>query len=102
EPNAIIASSQYSVIFHHSRRKVIWFPPISNPKTLMDGIRRHHVEYVVVIKRGFNYYLPPETTCFDLLHAAYPDAFRLEDANVPVKIYRVLAEVSAAASDRAH
>jgi hypothetical protein len=91
DPNAIIAASLTPLIDHYSKRKVIWFPPISNPTVLMEGIRKHHIGYVVVIDRDQYYYLPPETTCFDLLNKAYPRAFRLAEAGDHVKIYEVLA-----------
>jgi hypothetical protein len=90
DPNAVIAAGQNALIYHYSKRRVIWFPPISNPSVIMDGIQRHHIEHVVIIKRSFSYYLPPETTCFDLLYSAYPESFRLEESNGPMKIYEVL------------
>ena len=95
DPNAIVASSQVDLIYHYSGRQVIWFPPISNPKVLMDGIREHRIQYIVVISRRFNYYIPSETTCFGLLGMAYPGSFRLVDNEGPVKIYQVLSDVAA-------
>jgi hypothetical protein len=92
DPKAIVAASQDSLLYHYSQRRVIWFPPISNPKTLMDGIREHHIAYVVIVERGFNYYLPPETVCFNLLYAAYPADFHLAETIGPVKIYMVLPD----------
>lgn len=89
-PNAIIASSQDTLMHHYSGRRVIWFPPISNSNVLMEGIRKHHINYVVVVDRGFNYYLPSETTCLNLLYAAYPEAFRLVEPKGQVRIYEVL------------
>ena len=89
DPNTVVASSQNSLIYYYTNRRVIWFPPISNPKVLMDGLRGYHVRYLVVIKRNYNYYLPSETTCFDLLYAAYPSAFRLEESSGSVNIYEV-------------
>jgi Dolichyl-phosphate-mannose-protein mannosyltransferase len=94
DPNAIIASRIMGLIYHYSRRRVIWFPPIANPRVLMEGIRKHHIGYVVIVDRSFNYYLPGETTCFDLLYAAYPRAFRLAEAKGRVKIYEVLQDSS--------
>lgn len=93
--SAIIASSQSTLIYHYSGRRVIWFPPISDPKVLMTGIRQHHIQYVVVISRGSYYYLPAETVCFDLLEKAYPQAFCLAEANSQVKIYEVLPDSAA-------
>jgi hypothetical protein len=99
-PNAIIAASLEPLIYHYSRRRVIWFPPISNPTVLMEGIRKHHIGYVVVIDRNSYYYLPPETACFDLLDKAYPQAFRLAEANGHVKIYEVLAAATELVGER--
>jgi len=92
DPKAIIAASQDSLLYHYCGRRVIWFPPISNPKILMDGIRIHHIGYVVVVERSFSYYLPPEAICFGLLHRAYPDVFRLVDSKGQVKIFEVLPD----------
>jgi hypothetical protein len=47
---------------------------------------------VVVIDRNWYYYRPPETTCFDLLYKAYPQAFRLAETIGHAKIYAVLAD----------
>ena len=92
DQRAVIASSQDSLIYHYSRRRIIWFPPISNPQIVMDGLRKYRVQYVVVIQRGANYYLPPETVCFNLLNKAYPGAFRLVDEEGQMKIYQLLPD----------
>jgi hypothetical protein len=96
---AVIASGQNSLIYHYSKRRVVWFPPISNPNVLMAGILRHHISYLVVIERGVYYYLPPETTCFALLYAAYPKSFRLVQESGSVKIYQVVPDSSASGQD---
>jgi hypothetical protein len=90
DPSSIVASRHVELVYHFSRRKMIWFPPMTNPNVLMHGIREHHIQYVIVIDRGFNYYLPPDTICFDLLYRAYPQAFRLVEAKDQVTIYEVL------------
>jgi hypothetical protein len=92
DPDAIVASRLTSLIHHYSGRRIIWFPPITNPDILMLGIRQYHVQYVIVIGRGFNYYLPPDPVCFEVLYKAYPYAFRLADAKGQVKIYEVLSD----------
>jgi hypothetical protein len=71
--------------------------------TLMAGLLKHRVAYVMVIDREEYYYDPAETTCFDLLRAAYPQAFRLADADGQARIYEVVADstsVGDAAADR--
>jgi hypothetical protein len=92
DPSAIVASRLVSLVYHYSGRKVVWFPPITNPDVLMRGIGEHHIQYVIVIDRGFNYYLPPDPACFDVLYRAYPQAFRLVEANGHVKIYEVFQD----------
>jgi hypothetical protein len=103
DPNTIIAASLQPVIYHYAKRRVVWFPPITDPATLMAGLLKHRVAYVVVIEREGYYYDPAETTCFDLLRAAYPQAFRLADADGQARIYEVVANstsVGDAAADR--
>jgi hypothetical protein len=97
DPDTVIAASLQPIFYHYTRRKVIWFPPISNPATLMAGLLKHHVAYVVVVDRDDYYYLPSETTCFDLLKAAYPQAFRLAVATGQAKIYELIPEATAQA-----
>ena len=43
----------------------------------MEGIRRHKVDFVIVVRRQSSYYLPTDDDCFAPLLTAYPDAFRL-------------------------
>jgi hypothetical protein len=95
DPNAIVASRSASLMHHYSGRRIIWFPPITNPEVLMRGIREHHIQYVIVIDRAFNYYLPPAPVCFDVLYKTYPQAFRLAEAWGQVKIYEVLPDSTA-------
>jgi hypothetical protein len=89
-PNAIISSRLTPLVYHYSRRRVIWFPPITNPEILMQGVRKHHIQYVVVVDRKFSYYLPPDVVCFDLLYTAYPLGFRLVEMKGQLRIYEVL------------
>jgi hypothetical protein len=92
DSNVVMASGLASLIHHYTGRRVIWFPPITNPRVLMDGIRKYHIQYVILIERGFNYYLPPETVCFSLLEKAYPQNFRLVENQGHVKIFEVLPD----------
>jgi hypothetical protein len=77
-------------VYHYSKRNVIWFPPSSNPQLLMDGILRHRVNFVLVVQRPFNYYLPPDDDCFEPLLAAYPDAFRSVYQSPKFKVFEVV------------
>jgi len=99
-PQTIVASRLVSLLHHYSGRRVIWFPPITDPGVLMRGIRKHQIQYVIVVDRGFNYYLPPDPVSFDLLSKAYPQAFQLAYQNGQVKIYEVLPDSSAPAFGR--
>jgi len=85
----VVMARQLDVVFHYARRRVVWFPPVSNPQQLMDGIRHHGVEYVVVTDRVNSYWLPPEGKCFDELTRAYPGQFRLVHEEPRLKIFRV-------------
>jgi hypothetical protein len=90
--NAIVMARQVPTVSHYSSRRVVWFPPSSNPRLLMEGIRKHRVEYVVVTQRRSDYYLPPDGDCFAPLLAAYPEAFRSVYQAPAFKIYQVIAE----------
>jgi hypothetical protein len=92
DPDTIVASRHVELIYHYSGRRVIWFPPITNPKILMDGIRQYHIRYVVIVDRSFHYYLPPDTTCFELLLNAYPNSFGLVKQQGRLRIYEVLPD----------
>jgi hypothetical protein len=92
DPSAIIASRGVPLVHYYSKRRVISFPPTSDTKLLMHGIRNHHIGYVIVIDREFTYYFPSETVCFELLDKAYPDTFHLVDKNSQLRIYEVRPE----------
>jgi len=74
---AVVMARQFNVVYHYSRHKVVWFPPLSNPRILMEGIRKYNVEVVIVTKRKVSYWLPPEEDCFQSFLKAYPGAFDL-------------------------
>lgn len=74
DPSAIIMARQVPTVYHYAERRVIWFPPSSNPQLLMEGIERYHVEYVIVAKRTTSYYLPSDDDSFAQLQKAYPRA----------------------------
>jgi len=77
DTNAVIMARHVPTAYHFSGRRVVWFPPSSNPQLLIEGIRRLKVDYVVVVHREDSYYMPPDDYCFARLLAAYPDAFGL-------------------------
>jgi hypothetical protein len=74
DTDAVMARER-ELVYHYSGRRVVWFPPISDPAVLMDGIHRHAVTLIVVTDGRFDYWLPTDRTCFERLVAAYPEAF---------------------------
>jgi len=88
--NLIIMARDPGKFFHITGRRVVWFPPISNPTVLMDGIRRHHVGVVVVMIPPLRYWLPTEDVCFQSLARAYGSAFRLTHRDPNFQVYEVL------------
>jgi hypothetical protein len=92
EQNVVISARHVPVVYHYAQRKVIWFPPISNPQILMQGIRRHHIQYIIIIDRDFSYYMPPDEYCFEKLYNAFPGTFRLVENKGQIRIYEVLPD----------
>jgi hypothetical protein len=84
-----IMAREPEFIFHFTGRRVVWFPPISNPEVLMEGIRRHHVAVIVVMHRLDNYWLPAEDACFQALQNSYPSAFDLVYWDLGTRVYEV-------------
>ena len=90
DPGAVVMARWEDPTQHYSGRNVAWFPPSSNPTTLMDGIRRLKVEWIVVVDRGEGgYWLPPDQQCFASLERTYPDAFHLVHQGPRNRIYKV-------------
>jgi hypothetical protein len=89
--NTVVMARQMDVVYHYGGRRVVWFPPISDPAVLYDGIRRHHVSLIVVdADRGLEtYWRPGETDCFERLLKAYPTTFRLVQRGRQEQIYAV-------------
>src|SRR5262249_9204426 len=87
--SAVVMARKDDVVYHYSHRRVIWFPPSRDPRMLMDGIRRHHVRYIVVHYGNDWYWRPPAEECFSLLSYAYPRAFQLVHTGPHNSIYEV-------------
>jgi hypothetical protein len=77
-------------VFHFSDRQVVWFPMSTDPHLLMDGILRNKVDFVLVVRRPYNYYLPPDDQCFAPLVKAYPGSFHLLYENPQFSVFQVL------------
>lgn len=85
----VVMARDSEFIFHFTYRRVVWFPPISNPHVLMDGIRRHRVGVVLVVHHSEDYWLPPEEVCFKDLQQAYPSSFKLVYEGLDSWVYEV-------------
>jgi hypothetical protein len=90
DANAVVMARQVPTVCHYSDRSVIWFPPSSNPQLLMQGILGQRVNYVLVVRREYDYYLPPDDQCFNPLLAAYPDAFRSVHQGPHFGVFKVI------------
>ena len=93
EQNAVVMARHVPIVYHYAERKIVWFPPSSNPQLLMEGIQKHKIDFVVVISRDNSYYLPPEEDCMAALLPAYPNAFELAYQASGFKIYRTVKNV---------
>jgi hypothetical protein len=87
ESNAVVMARQVPTTYHYSGRKMVWFPPSSNPQVLMDGIRKYKVNYVILVRRKQSYFLPPEENCFAAVLARDAGAFRLVVETSGYRIY---------------
>lgn len=96
---AVIMARHIPITFHYAHRHVVWFPPISSPQVLMDGIRRLGVTHIMVVRRDFYYYLPPDAECFNRLRRAYPTAFQLVGQDRNFQVFSVSAPPPAMATD---
>ena len=86
----VIMAGEPEFIFHFTSRRVVWFPPISDPNVLMDGIRRHRVGVILVVHHSHSYWLPPEEVCFQALQQAHPTAFDLVYTGLDSWVYEVV------------
>ena len=87
----VLMAREPEFVFHYTQRRVVWFPPISDPRVLMDGIRRFHVDVVVVAHHPDSYWRPPEDACFQSLLHAYGNAFLLSHQGPDYWIFDVVA-----------
>ena len=97
--DSVVMARHWPTVYHYARRKLVWFAPISDPPVLLQGIVRHGVNYVVVVKHGTPYYLPDDDYCFDRLLAIYQDRFRLVLERANLRIFKVEKGVDTALRD---
>jgi hypothetical protein len=99
DAHAVIMARSVPTACHYAKRKVIWFPPSSNPTLLMAGIRQHGVDFLIVVHReGWAYYFPADEACFAPLLARYPERFRLVCQGPAFRIF-LLARAERAGPD---
>jgi hypothetical protein len=95
--NLVIMAREPDTVFHFTGRRVVWFPPISDPAVLMDGIRRYHVGVLLVAHHPDSYWLPPEEVCFQALSKAYANAFQLRYQDTTYSVFDVSTSTGSAA-----
>jgi hypothetical protein len=88
-PDSVVMARDSSTVHHYAERKSVWFAPISDPGVLLDGMARHGVDYVVVVKHAQPYYLPDDDYCFDRLLAVHAQNFRLVMQKDNLMIFKV-------------
>jgi hypothetical protein len=92
--NAVVMARGLDVVYYYADRRVVWFPPLTNPELLMEGIRKYHVGFVIVIDRAQNsYWRPAEEDCFERLSSAYPEAFKLVQEGAHERVFEVAASM---------
>jgi hypothetical protein len=91
ERDAVVMARHVPIVQHVSQRKVVWFPPLSEPVTLMEGIRRLGVDYVILGDSGVDelYYRPGDYDCFAPVLRAFPQSFSLAFRDTRTAVYAV-------------
>ena len=87
--SSVIMARKDDIVFSYTRHRVIWFPPSRDAALLMDGIRRYHVQYVVVRYGDDTYWQPSVEECFSSLSHKYPGSFRLVHAGFHNSVFEV-------------
>jgi hypothetical protein len=88
-PDSVVMARHWPTVHHYAGGQSVWFPPISDPGVLLEGIVKHSVDYVVVVTHGKPYYLPDDDYCFDRLLAAHAENFRLVLQKDDLRIFEV-------------
>jgi len=88
-PDSVVMARHWPTVHHYAGGQSVWFPPISDPGVLLEGILKHSVDYVVVVTHCEPYYLPDDDYCFDRLLAAHAENFRLVLQRDDLRIFEV-------------
>lgn len=94
QPYAVVMARKDDLVYHYGQRRVIWFPPSRNPELLMAGIRRYHIQYVVVADDNERYWTPMVGESFAVLFKAYPGLFHLVHHTPKEDVYEVSGDGS--------
>jgi hypothetical protein len=94
DAQAVVMARLVPTVSHYSDRKVIWFPPSSDPRLLMEGIRKHNINFVIVVRREYNYYLPSDDDCFAPLVKMHPETFRLICQRPGFRVFQVVVDTT--------
>lgn len=86
---SVVMARHLPIVSHYAERRMVWFPPISNPDILNQGIVKHHVDYVIVIRHRSPYYLPDDDYCFDRLLSYHEGNYRLVFSDSDLRIFQV-------------
>jgi len=88
DTNAVVMARQNYTVYHFSGRRMVWLPPSSNAKLLIDGIKRLKVNYIVVVHRQWSYYLPSDDDSFASLALAFPSSVHEEFENAHFRVFK--------------
>jgi 4-amino-4-deoxy-L-arabinose transferase-like glycosyltransferase len=99
-PDSVIMARHWPTVYHYADRRLVWFPPISDPDVLLDGIVKNGVGYVVVVNRSQSYYLPDDDYCFDRLFDRYGADFQLVLQESNFRIFKFERNVTPRTSRR--
>jgi hypothetical protein len=91
-PNSVVMAREPEFVFHYTHDQTVWFPPISNPSVLMDGIRKYGVNVIEVSQHPDSYWSPSEYVCFGDLLKAYGASFRLDHQGGDYSVYAVVRQ----------
>jgi hypothetical protein len=89
DPGAVVMARQEDLVYHYCQHRVVWFPPSTDAHLLMDGIRRYHIKWVIVVDRQENYWRPSDEKSFESLAHDYQRVFVLVHQGPHNKVYAV-------------
>lgn len=74
--DTVVMARWEALVYHYSRRRIIWFPASTDPSLLMAGIRRYNIRLIVITENeDDSYWRPSDGDCFRVLMCNYPKLF---------------------------